>query len=695
VSDSSKTDGLRRRDFLDLAAGLGAALAWPGQAQSVPLPWTENRELFPEGVASGDPDSHSVILWTRRPFRAGARVAHLDVEVSSRSDFETVIARARAPVLEVSDWTCRALVAGLKPATTYWYRFTDSTGSGSRVGRTRTAPLNSDARPVRFAAVSCQNVNMGAQHAWRRMILEDKRADASEQLDFVLHLGDFIYEVVWYPEDRPHRQRDGRRLRDIVRYPHGEKIGDFHVPTDVDDYRAVYRAYLHDPDIQDARARFPFVAMWDNHEFSWRGWQGLQVFNDQVRPAQTVKVAANQAWFEYQPARVLKPGRSGLERFAPPAVANAPVLDFDEHGLGTERNNRRAVDSLIAYRALRWGKNVDLIITDQHSYRSEDPSARPEIAALIGTSFSDLLPEEINLSLDAGREAKGGAPPAELEFGDRKIANFRGDQPRQTVLGQRQKQWFLKKLKASSATWKIWANSQATLDWRVDPQNLPADFNPQWPGKGYASFGGGDFSSAWLERAEIYEVVRSEGITGFATVAGDRHSFWAGYSSKDLPPAGFEPIGIAFVTASISTPGLAEIYTSRLAKDHPLRPLYLADRSHRPPETVANLTFRHGVRAALDYVKTGDLSRLARTTNPELAPHMKFLDLGGYGYSVVTATPDNFSTDFVCIDPPLERDANGGVLRYRVRHSCGLWAAGETPELTSSLLDGDPGLSAA
>ena len=184
----------------------------------------------------------------------------------------------------------------------YWYRFADGEGNGSRVGRTITAPAVDDARPVRFVFVSCQNANDGAQNAYRRMIFEDERAPEAERLGFVLHLGDFIYEVVWYPEDRPQGMYD-RRLRDLVHYPHGEKIHDFHIPTTVEDYRAVYRAYLSDPDLQDARARWPFVNMWDNHEFSWLGWQSLQKFEGKTRPAQTRKVAANQAFFEYQPAR--------------------------------------------------------------------------------------------------------------------------------------------------------------------------------------------------------------------------------------------------------------------------------------------------------------------------------------------------------------------------------------------------------
>ena len=107
-----------------------------------------------------------------------------------------------------------------------------------------------------------------------------------------------------------------RRMRDIVRYEHGEKIQDFHIPTTLDDYRAVYRAYLHDPDLQDARARWPFVNMWDNHEFSWLGYQGIAEVRHEHRLGQTRKVAANQAWFEYQPARGQQAGT--LERFDAP-----------------------------------------------------------------------------------------------------------------------------------------------------------------------------------------------------------------------------------------------------------------------------------------------------------------------------------------------------------------------------------------
>ncbi len=687
---------LNRRQFLAYAAALGASIAWgDGHARASRIAWRERRELYPEGVASGDPQSESVILWTRRPYADGRSGALLTVEVAEDEQFRRVVASAPARVAAASDWTCRVLVGALRPAHEYWYRFADDSGAGSRIGRTLTAPADDDARPVRFAFVSCQNVCQGAQNAYRRMIFEDERAAAAERLGFVLHLGDFIYELIWYPEDRPQGMYD-RRLRDLVRYPNGEKIADFHIPTTVADYRAVYRAYLHDPDLQDARARWPFVAMWDNHEFSWLGWQGLQVFESKTRPAQTRKVAANQAWFEYQPARVRKPSGDSLERFDPPSVIDAPVTRFDAQGLGDEPNNLRAIASLTGYRALRFGRNIDLIITDQHSYRSEEPVSRPEAAAFASADFPELVPQEVMEILDAGRTYAGGHPPASIRFGEIEVPNFCKDQPPQAILGATQKAWFLERLQTSKATWKIWGNSLGTLDWRIDPQNLPSGLTKPWPGAGYAGFGGGDHSTAYVERAEIYDLVRDAGVTGFATVAGDRHSFWAGLAAKALPPAAFEPVGVAFITGSISAPALPEAFEHRFPKDHPLRALYLIDRPGRStPEAAINLLLHHGVRSCLEYQKSGDIQAARRLSNPHLSPHLSFIDLGGHGYATVHVTSAALESEFVCIPRPLERSeqADGGPLRYRVVHRAPLWRKGERPHLAQRILEGDPTLS--
>jgi alkaline phosphatase D len=617
------------------------------------------------------------------------------VDIAEDSAFHRVVAAVEAPVSAESDWTCRVLAGGLRPSTEYWYRFTDPEGCGSRIGRTITAPAERDDRAVRFAFVSCQNTNQGAQNAYRRMIFEDERASEQDQLGFVLHLGDFIYEIVWYPEDRPQGMYD-RRLRDIVRYAHGEKIQDFHIPTNVDDYRSIYRAYLHDPDLQDARARWPFVNMWDNHEFSWKGWQGLQKFGDTTRSAQTRKVAANQAFFEYQPARVSKPSGPSLDLFDAPQVTDAPITHFDDHGLGEEPNNLAAINSLRGYRAIRWGRNVELMVTDQRSYRSEEPLDRPEAKPFSSEDFPEFVPEEAMEVLDAGRSYNSGHPPASIRYGSLTVPNFRKDAPAQTILGAEQKEWFLERLRKSRATWKIWGNTTATLDMRADPQNLPPGLTRPWPGSGYAGFGGGDHSSAYVERGEIYDFVHEHGITGFATIAGDRHSFWAGLAAKSLPPKSFKPVGIAFVVGSISAPGMVEAIEHGFPKEHPLRPLFLGQApGDGAPQPTVNMLLRHGVRSCLEYANSGDLDKARAASNPDLSPHLSFVDMGGHGYAVVRATSTRFETEFVCIPRPLERShrADGGPLLYRARFHASSWQTGGSPKLNAQITEGNPRFS--
>ena len=686
---------LNRRAFLAAAAAIGASPAW-GRRRPNPsrTGWRERRDLYPEGVASGDPQHDSVILWTRRPFDPGHPDVDLTLEIAEDDAFRRVVATAPALVSAASDWTCRVLAGGLQPARVYWYRFTDSGGNGSRIGRTITAPAIGDDRPARFAFVSCQSVNEGAQNAYRRMIWEDERAAPQDRLGFVLHLGDFIYEVVQYPEEV--KTRYGRTIQDIGRVPNARKVRDFHVPTDLEGYRFVYQAHLRDPDIQDARARFPFVPVWDNHEFSWMGWQSQVKLGGEAESAQRLRVAANQAWFEYQPARIQKASGPNLDRFDPPTVTDAPVTRFDDDGLGLEPNNLAAVGSLTVYRAFRYGANVEMIITDQHSFRMEEQTGRPEAAALTSSDFLDFYPEEALSIIDAGRTHNAGEPPDVIRVGDKSVPNFRKAAAPYTVFGRVQRAWFKDRLRRSTAPWKIWGASGGTLDWRADPQNLPAGMTRPWPGEGYACFGGGDFSGAHTERAEIYDLIHDAGITGFATVSGDRHSFWAGYAAKALPPKPFEPIGVAFITGSISAPGLVEAVEHAIPKDHPLRPLYLADRPGKAsPDATINLTMRHGVKSALEYGRSGDLEKARALSNPHLSPHLRFVDMGGHGYATVTAGPDAIETEFVCIPRPVTRatTADGGPLLYRVRHRVNMWDRGAAPRIEQKVVEGDPGLS--
>jgi alkaline phosphatase D len=167
---------LTRRKFVEAAAAAGAVLVL-GKGSAAAPGWRERRDLYPQGVASGDPAPDSVLLWTRRqPADGDSRLDYLlTVEVAKDPAFRHVVVRGNAEVTADTDWTCRFMAAGLKPATEYWYRFTDAEANGSRVGRTITAPRERDGRPIRFTFVSCQDMTIGAANAYRRMIYEDER----------------------------------------------------------------------------------------------------------------------------------------------------------------------------------------------------------------------------------------------------------------------------------------------------------------------------------------------------------------------------------------------------------------------------------------------------------------------------------------------------------------------------------------
>jgi alkaline phosphatase D len=492
------------------------------------------------------------------------------------------------------------------------------------------------------------------------------------------------------------KTRYDRTIYEVARIPDGGKVGNFHFPLNVDGYRAVYKGYLADPDLQDARARWPFVAMWDNHEFSWQGWQSIQQAV-KARPGQSIKVAANQAWWEYLPSRCKKAGGASWEKFEAPAVKDVAIEKWDENGLGDEPNNLAAINSLIGYRTFRYGKLLDLIITDQHSYRSADPFSDDSLNKLGDwAAYDGWFPEDLQQVLEGGRAFNGGNPPAELVFGEARIPNPQKDAPPQTILGATQKAWFKDQLRNSKATWKIWGNSEGTLDERIDPQNLPAGMLPKpWPA-GFVNASPSDYGCAWTERSEIYDLVRDAKITGFAIVSGDRHSFWAGYATSQLPAGKFEPVGLSFVGASLSSAGAMEALEHRPPSKFPLRQLYLVDRpGSAKPDWTYNMCVKHGVRSCLEYAKSFDLERARALSNRELAPHLEFIDAGGHGYAKVRLTGDEMRTEFVCIPRPITRSdqPDGGPMRYRVVHTAKLWGPGERPQLAQQVLEGDVGLS--
>src|SRR5262249_34317063 len=163
-------------------------------------------------------------------------------------------------------------------------------------------------------------------------------------------------------------------------------------------------------------ARWPFVCMWDNHEFSWKGWQTQENFGG-VKPAQTRKAAAAQVWFEYQPARVPNVGQAFTDHYEAPKVKDAAIEKYGEDGTGLEEGNLAILRSLKLYRMLRHGRNVDLILTDNRTFRSEPVTDKPETAALQTNKFPYVsVGDDVLDVLDAGKAFNGGKAPETIRF---------------------------------------------------------------------------------------------------------------------------------------------------------------------------------------------------------------------------------------------------------------------------------------
>ena len=112
-------------------------------------------------------------------------------------------------------------------------------------------------------------------------------------------------------------------------------------------------------------------------------------------------------------------------------------------------------------------------------------------------------------------------------------------------------------------------------------------------------------------------------------------------------------------------------------------------------QPAVNLLMHHGVRSCLEYARTGDPVAARRLSNPDVAPHVRFLDMAGHGYATLKLTTSAAECEFVCIPRPSEETEakDGGPLRYRVVHRVPLWKAGEKPQLEQRVIEGDPALS--
>lgn len=237
---------------------------------------------FTHAVASGEPAADSLLLWTRY-VPASGDAAELRVEVAETPDFRRVVAGGAQVTGPWRDHTAKITVDGLQPGRDYHFRFVAPDGSFSPVGRTRTLP-GGGTRPWRAAIFSCSNMGYGWFNAYGH-------AAARDDLDCVIHLGDYFYEYA--PGKYP-------PAKDKV--PGRDPLPDA-ATVHLADYRLRYASYRADPDLQALHLKLPMIAQWDDHESANDSWEaGAENHDPRTEGGWNLrKAAAIQAYREWMP----------------------------------------------------------------------------------------------------------------------------------------------------------------------------------------------------------------------------------------------------------------------------------------------------------------------------------------------------------------------------------------------------------
>lgn len=465
-----------RRLFLTRAAAL-STLPLLNQASWANRFPRLSGQPFTLGVASGDPDSTSVVLWTRlapQPLLpdGGMKPEAVEVtwEIAEDEAMKKGLRSGKTLATPQLGHSVHVEVAGLKPDRWYWYRFQcgDST---SPLGKTRTLPATGSLpQTLRFAFASCQHYEQGLFTAYEQM--------ARDNLDLVFHLGDYIYE---------YEGKEGR-----VRKHVGKEI------ESLGDYRVRHAQYRGDPLLANMHAQCPWFVTWDDHEFDNNCASDISE-EKQVKPADFLLRRANayQAYYEAMPLR--------------------------------RRSLPQGPDMLL-YRKASFGRLAEFLVLDTRQYRTDQPN--------------DDKPAQIN--------------EAALN-------------PKNTMLGTRQKRWLQAALLESQGTWNVLAQQVMMAMAAVARNGLTPQFSmDQWPG--YAH-----------ERMEIIRFLAERKVPNPVVLTGDIHSNWVNDLRIDDRKVDQPVVAAEFVGTSISSGGNGQVnpnYLPALKLANPFNKFHSTERGY-------------------------------------------------------------------------------------------------------------------
>lgn len=630
-----------------------------------PAPIEVDESLFPQSVASGDPKPGSIVLWTRAPNVGGSVFAQVALDatfeqlVALESDGDFV-AEVPLTVGPQYDHCVKLRVTHLRPDTVYYYRFVVETDEGvrsSRVGRTKTAPNPMSNTAPRFVVLSCQDYS-GHYHALRRA--------AELEPDFIVHLGDYIYETA----DDPSFQTPGgqRRIqfRDVAGALALETASRPESPArpvlaarSLDNYRQLYQTYRSDPWLQRLHETAPIIAVCDDHEFANDATTNRTPANR--TPDVERRLNSDRAWFEYMP----------VDYPEEPSVLDAPFPD-----------------NLRMYRDFRFGKHTHLVMTDLRRYRPphlieqdtfpgavlvDEPTFRAVLGAVpeLAQPYVDLDDAAVDINVgrvaSALRSAASGwklaaevftgkhdlaylatwierynteNPDDELPTLGAEVANGRGlaaihvgkseldssfgarylviqepfellakvryaetDGASERVMGVPQRSWFVDTLRSSTATWKVWGNAYTFLRKIADLSNLPL---PDARLRHRFLLSVEDWDGAPNERLALLDELAD--VSNLALVTGDIHSFFVG------------------------TPGVGKVH------------------ENSPREfvcgAVSSATYERVLDALVEIEGVDDIATIAAAVLELSNPHVTYNDLTSNGFALVQPGADALTVTF-------------------------------------------------
>jgi alkaline phosphatase D len=455
---------------------------------------------FSHGVASGDPKANSVVFWTRcvRGAAGDNSDIGLRLEVSPTADFAALVASVNVVASAEYDNTVRAKITNLSANTRYFYRFVAGFDV-SPVGQTKTAPAASTTpAEIRFGWFTCQDWSINHWAAMELLV--------NENIDFLIHLGDYVYETV----GAGFQTGAAEPAHTKIVLPDGKTLpGGGTYANTVADYRTLYRTYRGDPRLQELHRKFPIISIWDDHEFSDDCWKDHQTYTNENKQETSRRRNASQAWAEYMP------------------------VDFGDVSFSL---NAGGYDNIRIYRDFQFGTLMHLVMTDERLYRDDHNVSEATYARLIGSNPVDgsdsvgsryFVPQPVLTAFEAENTTALDRTPS--------------------ILGTTQTDWWKSTLKGSTATWKVWGNEVTmTRQWADLRQSAPSPYNQLFVVN----------ADCWdgfpKHRNELMGFVKDQGIKNLMMVTGDLHAFQVGVI-RDTQLTTGTPVAVDFVAAGISS----------------------------------------------------------------------------------------------------------------------------------------------